>query len=426
MAGTYVDNDISAFSGKKRPEYRRLLRDIEEGAVDAIIAWHTDRLHRSPRELEEFIEICDKYRIPVETVRAGELDLKTPAGRAVARTLGAWARYESEHKSERVRRKKAELAQKGLPLGGGWRCYGYAKDKMTVIPEEAAVLDEVADRILAGESLHSICRNLNDRGTRTAAGNLWACTSLRQLLLRPRLAGISEHHTAGRVRAQWPAVILEEKWVRLVALLTDPVRRTRPGAPRRHLLSGILRCGECGGRLAAHLRRSKTREYALYHCPRFTDGRGCGRVGISSHRVEPFIVEAALSSLEHLRMTPDTAANPDDATDIAAHEADQAQLSELASLYASRTISAHEWIRARSEIEERLAERNHRIADKATHHGLRDLVNREIDFREAWPTLTIEQQRSILSLLLDRVNVARAATNHRRWDPSRLTPVWRF
>jgi site-specific DNA recombinase len=57
LVGLYVDNDVSAYSGKKRPEYRRLLDDMEAGKVDAVVAWHTDRLHRSPRELEEFIDI---------------------------------------------------------------------------------------------------------------------------------------------------------------------------------------------------------------------------------------------------------------------------------------------------------------------------------------------------------------------------------
>lgn len=72
--------------------------------INAVIAWHTDRLHRSPRELEEFIDICERAGVAVETVKAGPVDCSTWAGRAVVRTLRAWARYESEHKAERIRR----------------------------------------------------------------------------------------------------------------------------------------------------------------------------------------------------------------------------------------------------------------------------------------------------------------------------------
>ena len=49
----YSDNDLSAYSGKPRPGYRKLLEDLREGRADTVLAWHTDHLHRSPAELEE-------------------------------------------------------------------------------------------------------------------------------------------------------------------------------------------------------------------------------------------------------------------------------------------------------------------------------------------------------------------------------------
>src|SRR4051794_21562049 len=48
----YVDNDISAYSGKARPQYQAMLADIGAGVVTGVIAWHPDRLHRAPTELE--------------------------------------------------------------------------------------------------------------------------------------------------------------------------------------------------------------------------------------------------------------------------------------------------------------------------------------------------------------------------------------
>ena len=55
----YVDNDVSACSGKARPEYQRLCEDLKAGTVDAVVVWHPDRLHRHPRELEDFMALCD-------------------------------------------------------------------------------------------------------------------------------------------------------------------------------------------------------------------------------------------------------------------------------------------------------------------------------------------------------------------------------
>lgn len=53
-------------------------------------------------ELEEFIAACDPRGVPTHGVKAGALGLSTLSGRLVARQLGAVARYEVEHASERI------------------------------------------------------------------------------------------------------------------------------------------------------------------------------------------------------------------------------------------------------------------------------------------------------------------------------------
>src|SRR3954465_13621526 len=52
----HSDNDLSAYSGKARPGYRALLDDLKAGRADAVLVWHTDRLHRRPVELEQYID----------------------------------------------------------------------------------------------------------------------------------------------------------------------------------------------------------------------------------------------------------------------------------------------------------------------------------------------------------------------------------
>jgi len=54
----YIDNDQSAFSGKARPAYDRLMHDLEVGLIDAVICLDVDRLTRRPAELEVFIELA--------------------------------------------------------------------------------------------------------------------------------------------------------------------------------------------------------------------------------------------------------------------------------------------------------------------------------------------------------------------------------
>jgi site-specific DNA recombinase len=117
IAGQYADNDLSAYSGKRRPEFQRLLADVEAGTITGIVVWHVDRLTRQPRELEDIIRLADRLGLALATV-TGDIDLATPTGRMMARILGATARYESEQKSARHRRQISQAARSGRPHGG--------------------------------------------------------------------------------------------------------------------------------------------------------------------------------------------------------------------------------------------------------------------------------------------------------------------
>jgi DNA invertase Pin-like site-specific DNA recombinase len=81
VSEVYVDNDISAYSGKPRPAYDRLLDDVRAGVVMAVVAWHNDRLHRSPVELETFISLVEQTGAAVAVVEGGSYDLTSPDGR---------------------------------------------------------------------------------------------------------------------------------------------------------------------------------------------------------------------------------------------------------------------------------------------------------------------------------------------------------
>ena len=63
-----------------RPQYQRMLADIRDGKIDALVAWDLDRLYRLPRELEDLIDLADEHRLALATV-TGDVDLSTDNGR---------------------------------------------------------------------------------------------------------------------------------------------------------------------------------------------------------------------------------------------------------------------------------------------------------------------------------------------------------
>ncbi|MEO7195457.1 MAG: recombinase family protein [Pseudonocardiaceae bacterium] len=296
VVDTYADNDLSAYSGKRRPHYERLLGDIEAGYLTAVITWHADRLHRSPVELERYIAVCDGRSVPTQTVRAGHLDLSTANGRMNARITGAVARHESEQKGERVRRQKQQAQAQGRWIGGR-RPFGFAPDGVTLRPtveqlqamcDRAAALygdtvptvdrlgqladrvtaeaDAIADatrRILAGESVRSVVSEWNRAGLTTATGTQWDGSKARQMLLRPRNAGLAGNRSRTIGPAVWDPIVDRDSWEALVALLGDPSRRTHWGTSLKLVGSFLYRC-DCGERVRSGGQRGDGK--ARYAC----------------------------------------------------------------------------------------------------------------------------------------------------------------
>lgn len=419
----YVDSDISAYSGKRRPQYLRMLEEIDAGVVDAVVVYHADRLHRHPRELEDFIDLCQRTKTKLATV-SGDLDLSTHEGQLLARITGAVARSESDAKSRRNIRKHEELAAAGKVSGGGSRPYGYEADKLTIRAEEAEVIREYATRVLAGDSLRSLCTKLNNDDVLTVTGKQWSPQTLRRLLMSARISGQREHNGEIVAKAAWPAIITPRQTVQLRAKLGDPDRRTNRTA-RRYLLARLLRCSRCGTQLYARPRADGSRRYVCASGPGFG---GCGRVTVVADPVEAFVVEAVLHRLESPKLSeamakPSTDAKADDWQ--AEVERTQTQLDELAGMWAAGEITRGEWLKARPPIEKRQTTAKKRLAALNRTTALLPFLADAARVREQWQAMTLTRQQQIVAALLDHVVVGPAVRGRNRFDHSRLAAVWR-
>jgi DNA invertase Pin-like site-specific DNA recombinase len=424
----YVDNDRSAYSGKPRPAYLRMLADADAGRFDAIVAWHTDRLHRSPRELEDFIDVVERRRLAIETVRAGAIDLTTPAGRMVARQLGAVARYESEHKADRQRAKHRQIALAGGTSGGGTRAFGFEADGVTVRDDEARAIRDAATRVLGGESLRGICHDLNQSGMLTPAGNPWRQGPLRRTLMSARLAGKREYQGEIVADAVWPEIIDLAQTVALRRLLTDPDRSGQRPA-RSYLLKGLLRCSDCDQVLVARPRTDGARCYVCASGARDARYVGCGKRRVLAEPVELFVTEAVFARLDSpdLGVALRAAASPSDGGD-AERRADNAllRLDELAATYAEGKISMREWMTARETLERALTRARGEIASRAGVGPAGTYAGRGDALRQAWDGLDVDRRQTIVASVVDQVTVSPGRRGLNRFDPGRFAIAWRF
>jgi site-specific DNA recombinase len=427
LAGVYVDNDVSATNGKRRAEYVRLLDDLKAGAFDVIVAWHPDRLHRRPAELESFIELLEATGAGVATVQAGELDLATPSGRLVARMLGAVARHEVEHKSARQRRKHEELARAGRDSGGGDRPYGFERDRRTIREPEAAVIREAAERVLAGESLRGLASDLNRRELRPVRGGPWRSSTLKQVLTSARVAGLRSYRGDVVADAEWPAIIDRESHERLRAVLNDPSRDRRNAAPARSYLltGGAARCGLCASALVARPRDDGRRTYVCASPPNFD---GCGKIRVLAEPLEELVAETIFAALDSDRLTAAIRAVGDRSDDGAALEKLAEigrRLDELADLFAGGTITSSEWLTAREKLERRQEQTERRLSTDSRARVFTGIGNGAEAVRGAWAGRDLEWRRRLVAAVVERVDVGPAVRGRNRFDPDRISLVWR-
>lgn len=394
----YTDNDRSAFSGRARPEYQRLVDDISAGRVARVVAWHPDRLHRSPLELEGYLDLVQTREVDTYTVRAGAWDLSTPAGRLQARVIGSFSRYESEHKSERIARKHRQTLMDG-GLVGGRRPFGWQSDGTTV-PEELAAIKDGTRAILDGRSLASVTRDWNARGLTTITGRPFTPTGARLVLLRARNAALATYKGEVVGPAQWEPAVTESEWRGLVAVLSDPARRTSPGAQVRWMGSGLYRCGICG---EAGLRVTYSNSSPKYRCKaNGVTGRGrhVTRAAVALDEYVSAIVVARLSMPDARELLTATESNAD--TLDAVHrerEALNARLDEAGRMYAAGEVTARQLAAITRELEPRLDELDAQLTVLSDRSPAASLASAD-DIVEAWLRADLDTRRAVLDTLM--------------------------
>jgi len=448
VAGMYVDNNISAANGAHRPGYTDLLGAVDRGEGDAIVVYHLSRLWRNRRERAEGIEKLKTRRVSIISVKGPDFDLSTAYGQAMADLLGAFDTMESGVKAERMRSKIEQTALAGGQMAGGIRPYGYAltykvisadgeKQRrritgVSVDPVEGPIVGDCARRVLAGESIASITRGLNDRGVLTSEGNRWNRTTLRRMLCSARISGRREYtprtsYTTTRplvgeivsTESDWPAIISVENSDRIRTLLTRPERRLTTGGARTRLLSGILHCGRCERPLVGRSQKGKP----IYCCNR--DTGGCGGMSITAEPTDDHVRDLVLIALD----SPEMAARLRH-RDTVPHDLhsqireDEDELLALADDFGNKRISRAEWNAARAPIDARLEAARAQLASSTQTTALEGFVGTVEQMQRHWDAANVSQRRAVVTAVLERV-VVHPAKGGNRFNPDRLEPVWR-
>lgn len=427
----FIDNDVSAFDGGRRPGYDALVTQVQAG-VTHVIAWHVDRLYRRPRELEYLIDLVEHHPVRIEAVRGGGFDLNSSEGRLMARQLVAIAAYESGHKSDRIKRANRRLAEQGAWHGPAR--YGYGAGGF-IIPEQAAVIRQMADRFLAGDSLRSITAWLNRTGTLplragTGTSGLWHSYTVRSVLSSARISGQRAYAPDTRSDpaggreilgpGDWEAIITPEETAQIRAIFADPARRrTSPAQPT--LLGGIARCGKCGAGLTITGHRSSPGSLR-YACVKDPARSERGGLSINALHLETHVTNRVLHRLAH----PRSGTESDSTTGLLRRLAQiNARICELGQDLQDRLLTHSEYQAALLAAEEALRDTERRLI---APNGATALHSAPVGNREAldhwWQSLDVTDQRAVITALLTRLRIAPGQPG-RRFVPTRIHITYR-
>ncbi len=413
----------------ERPGLKRLLADLQGSKIDCVVVYKVDRLSRSIRDFAKIMDVFDKHGVSFVSVTQ-QFNTTTSLGRLTLNILLSFAQFEREIISERTRDKQSAARKRGK-WTGGHLILGYDLDprggRLTVNTVEADRVRSIFEWYLAGESVISIVAKCARAGWRnkqwtTQDGKLYGGRPLQRthiyhLLANPlytgRISAEGELYTAEH------EAILDQRTFDLVQTKLKQNSRAGENPHRRKievLLRGMVYCACCGSAMYPTYSSSGERRYRYYVCLRAQQRSEdyCLAKSVSAPAIESAVVESIRKIGVHPRLLRETAeaARRALAGQISRLHEElstlqlriknlKSQLVRMSEADPSRQVSVEQEILAgqakATDLKREIEDRERRRVDE------RDVRNAMQSFDALWKAMNIQEQRVLLSHLVEKV-----------------------
>lgn len=425
VARHYCDPAKSAWKlTAVRPEFEQLLLDLPSS--DGLVAYDADRVARRELDAERLIRVFELnphlrcFFLTEDGEDDGFCDLSTARGRDEFRAKVRAARKEAEATSRRVKRWHKARQGEGVAHRSRHRPYGVSDDRRHLVESEAKVLRDWSTEVISGTPVGTLSKRAHKDGLQTLTGGRWNRTTVLGMLKHPRMAGlrvyggkIMRDEDGNPLKATHPAIVSVETWTAVCDALKTTAKQGRgaPGADRKYLLSGVLRCWTCN--LSMH-GRPGSGDYHVYSCA------GC-LISIHGPKTETAVIAMLRDRWE---------AAPDVAVDVAvftgADEIARLQVKNEALMERVNNdeVTYETVAKTVAKNEARIAtlKREHRASVRAEGRA-RASVDPWAQWLRAGDDLN--ERRLLILRDLECFRVKPNGDRQKRFNPDRLVPVWR-
>ena len=290
LVGSYVDGGFSA-KNTERPEFQRLMADIEHGVVDAVFFTELSRLSRSLRDFIHIFEFTQEHGCDLICLKT-EIDTTSPFSNLVVRILMVFSEFEREITADRIKRNAYERSKRGLAYGG-FELLGYKRDpehkgRLVIHSEETKIVRDIFATYIRRRSLLGATQILKKKYNHPRIQKL-SRNGIYGILTNKVYIGIREIKTADgieEVPGAWKPIIDKQ----IFSNVSDILKTNGPGprSPRfNYLFSGLIRCAKCRKKLQGKSGSGRSGEIRYYyaHGPRCSEGGHHSIVADDAHEL---------------------------------------------------------------------------------------------------------------------------------------------
>lgn len=297
----------SAKASGERPEFNRLMIDIDQGMFNAILTWAPDRLSRNAGDLGMLVDLMDKGRLHGIRTHSQKFT-NSPNEKFLLMILGSQAKLENDNRGINVRRglkNKVEMGWRpGLPPLGylNERSINRGQNRIFIDEERAPIIKKVFEMVghqhATGRAIFTYLKEINFK---TRTGKNVTLSSVYKILKNPFYYGSFE---APAGSGKWykgahDPLITQELFDRVQNQLSVPDRPTY--GEKEFQFTKMFKCGACGSGITAEekIKRNKgngnVHRYVYYRC-----GKASGRECVEQPMREKDVLDQLLKIIDEI------------------------------------------------------------------------------------------------------------------------------